>query len=57
MGTGPGGCMYACECAQGEDCMAGDCVDADPPVWCCDNPGCPEGEPCVTFKGDPLLCP
>ena len=61
-GTRPDGgqagdaCKSPCDCKQGLDCQSGKCVKASLPIYCCDKPGCPEGEACLIPSGQRSKC-
>ncbi len=50
-GEGEQPCWRVCDCPQGWDCRDNQCVEANPPVYCCASPDCPSGEPCVNPVG------
>lgn len=49
-------CKTPCDCAQGEDCRNGACVNVSPPVYCCSKIGCPQRYPCTTTNGSQSVC-
>jgi len=54
---GSGGCMSACGCPQGWDCLLGVCAKMSQAKYCCSKPGCPVGAPCVNANGTAGYCP
>ena len=54
----PRACNTTCDCPQGLACLDGICSTAGVgPVWCCDNEGCPSGQPCLDQNETPGTCP
>ena len=54
----PRACTTTCQCPQGLACLGGVCGTAGVgPVWCCDNPGCPQSQPCLDRAERPGQCP
>ena len=50
-------CESPCDCPQGRACSAsGLCIETSAPTWCCDNPGCPTGESCLSAAGTAAQC-
>lgn len=57
----PGRCRESrrCDCPQGQECNTAGayvdhsypCIATDPPRYCCDKPGCPDGQVCQTEDG------
>ena len=50
-------CINACGCTQGSDCINSVCTPATPPVYCCENAGCPSGLACIAGNGAQGTCP
>ena len=49
-------CETHCDCNQGLMCIQGQCIAGIIPVFCCENPGCPEGERCTHADGSEGIC-
>jgi hypothetical protein len=54
-------CKSHCDCPQGLICVESStgqntCVAGIRPVYCCDNPGCPAGQPCTYRDGKSGTC-
>ncbi|MCK6512270.1 hypothetical protein L6R29_20260 [Myxococcota bacterium] len=49
-------CQSPCDCAQGEDCRSGICLTTSPPVYCCGQSGCPQGERCRNASNQWATC-
>ncbi|MBN2493014.1 MAG: carboxypeptidase regulatory-like domain-containing protein [Deltaproteobacteria bacterium] len=53
-------CAHLCDCPQGWVCAQGVCADPGEvlgTVFCCENPDCPQGAPCVYRDGRADSCP
>ncbi|MBI4820872.1 MAG: hypothetical protein HY791_31700 [Deltaproteobacteria bacterium] len=54
----PSACTETCDCDQGLACLDGLCRNLGVGlVYCCENPGCPTGEPCLDPEDRPSTCP
>lgn len=49
-------CTDTCDCPQGLRCVASVCQKSETPLYCCTNPGCPQGSPCVDAFGQGGRC-
>jgi hypothetical protein len=45
-----------CDCPQGLRCTAAVCTQELSPFYCCDKPGCPDGQLCTDSDGLPGAC-
>ena len=50
-------CTSPCDCAQGQQCTARQCVTGKTPTYCCDNTDCVAGQACVDKDGKAGTCP
>ena len=49
-------CISACDCAEGQSCFEGLCIQAAQPSYCCDRDLCPSGNFCDRRDGSRALC-
>lgn len=49
-------CESPCDCIAGLDCVQGRCEQVTPPVYCCRQSPCPEGERCRDERNDDRSC-
>ncbi|TNE52155.1 MAG: hypothetical protein EP343_01790 [Deltaproteobacteria bacterium] len=49
-------CARRCDCPQGQECSAGQCVVPTTPVYCCDRENCPQGVACESNAGQAGVC-
>lgn len=49
-------CVNLCSCPQGMACVGSVCRLGAARVFCCDKPGCPDGQPCLTSGGVRSTC-
>lgn len=57
-GVCPGSqCTTSCDCpSQGQSCIRGRCVSANPRIYCCSKPGCQAGQACEDTQGNLSTC-
>ena len=52
----PPSCASVCDCAEGQGCIEGYCVEVAQPSYCCSQGECPSGNFCERQDGSLALC-
>jgi hypothetical protein len=50
------GCATSCDCAAGQTCAGGTCIDGIVAVYCCSSESCPTAAVCQAPNGEVSLC-